>query len=290
MQSQSSRSLSSRTPRDIDTFTKMTVLFGGIWTFMGFLFTGAFGFVFIMLFSLADTVKQLSDDGKWSTTAGTLQRIEQTNTTINDNRIYQYFFTYNADGRALVGSSYAPHNIMLSPNKPVTVEYKPNEPARARIQGMDESMLPWWMFLPFGIPFIVGIVFVIIGLRSNKKALNLLINGLWARGTMISKNVTNTRINRRMVYRYEFEFLAKNEQRHIAICRTHLTERVEDEQQEIILFDRENPDYNVVYDAIAVAPQINSRGGFERAANWRFVLFIAPLLCFFMLVLAIVIF
>ena len=106
---------------------------------------------------------------------------------------------------------------------------------------------------------LVGFGLCISGLMQNRKALYLLRFGRSTRGHMVSCQRTNTSINDDYVYAYEFEFEV-GRKKYIAHCKTHLTEVVEDEEREIILYMDYNPSKNVVYDAMSGAPQITNDG------------------------------
>ncbi|MEZ4931886.1 MAG: hypothetical protein R2788_07190 [Saprospiraceae bacterium] len=63
-------------------------------------------------------------------------------------------------------------------------------------------------------------------------------------------------------FRYSFEF-EYEEIKYLANCRTHETDKVEDEETEIVLFDRYQPTFNLVYDAVQNVPNINEEGNME---------------------------
>jgi hypothetical protein len=125
---------------------------------------------------------------------------------------------------------------------------------------------------------LLGLGFLIFGLRSNIKALKLLINGTFSKGKMIAKEATGTRINNNTVFKYIFEFEATGGMKYQAKCATHQVWRVEDEDLEIILYDPSYPENAVVLDAIPTAPQINSLGHFEPASPSAATVFILPVI------------
>jgi hypothetical protein len=118
---------------------------------------------------------------------------------------------------------------------------------------------------------LVGLIFILISVKNNLKFLDLLKIGEFTRGSLCTKEPTGgyIKINNTTypIFKYEFEFEYKNKT-HKATTQTHLAQLVEDEKKEIILFDRFNPDYNVVYDTMPNAPAIDAAGYME-VATWR---------------------
>lgn len=274
---QNGRSLREQAPRQLNPFTRATILFGGVTQQMGWGFFG-FGMIFFWAFVMNSEARYLlSFDGNWVETQGMLKNIESTNSSVNKRTIYAYQFSYTANGRQMESVCYDVSRSELQPNRAVRVEYKSGNPQRARIEGMSTSAFPAVVLFVVIFP-IVGLVFLFFGLRSNIKALKLLINGTFSKGKMIAKEATGTQINNNMVFKYIFEFEAKGGMKYQAKCATHHTWRVEDEEMEIILYDPSYPENAVVFDAIPTAPQINSLGHFEPATLGAAKLLILPLI------------
>jgi hypothetical protein len=245
-------------PRSLSILTRINVLFGGFSVQFGSVFFW-FGMIFVLVFvGQSDAIHWFSADGDWVETDALLLEINDGNGSVNDEPIYEYVFSFSADGRSFTGSSNARFNGEEE-NSIVQIEYKEDNPARARIIGMRSEVFPSWVvFLVIIFPAI-GFGFLFFGFKENLKAIRLLKNGIFTRGKMIHYEATNTRINDNTVYAYKFEFYANNKM-HIAECKTHLTDRVEDEENEKILYDKANPTFNLVYDAMGAAPKIDRFG------------------------------
>lgn len=255
--------LRERPPRYLSLLTRINVLFGGFYIQFGSVFFW-FGMIFVLIFvGQSPAIHLFSFDGDWRKTEGLLLEINDGHGAVNDEPIYEYVFSYNANGQSFTGKS----NATFSGEKETTivqVEYKTGNPARSRIVGMRSELFPAWVVFIVIIFPAIGFLFLFLGFKKNIKALQLLINGTFTRGKMLSYEPTNAAINDQTVYAYEFEFLANNKT-YIAECETHLTERVEDEETEKVLYDKANPKFNVVYDAMGAAPRIDRFGKIEQS-------------------------
>ncbi|CAA6802736.1 MAG: DUF3592 domain-containing protein [uncultured Aureispira sp.] len=250
-------------PRHLNIFTQIQVLFGGFNVLFGSLFFW-FGMVFVLIFvGQSDAIHWFSMDGEWKETEGLLLEINDGNGFVNDEPIYEYVFTYSANGQSFTGKS----NGLFrgeEENTLIQIEYKAENPIRSRILGMRSEVFPGWVVFIVLIFPIMGLVFLILGLKENKKALSLLINGSFTRGKMLHYEATNTRINHQTVYAYKFEFQASNKM-YTAECKTHLTDKIEDEETEKILYSKADPRLNLVYDAMGAAPKLDRYGKIEQA-------------------------
>ncbi|BDS14430.1 DUF3592 domain-containing protein [Aureispira anguillae] len=249
-------------PRPLNFFTKIQVLFGGFGVQFGAVFFW-FGMIFTLIFvGQSECIHWFSSDGNWVQSEGLLLEIEETNVEVNEETIYQYTFSYNVEGQSFQGISNGSYSGMLEGNL-TTIEYKSDNPIRARIVGMTTEVFPSWVVFVLVFPFL-GLIFILGGFRANWKALHLIINGVFTRGKMLGYKATNTEINDQTVYAYEFEFSVRGK-KYISKCKTHLTERVEDEELEKIIYDLNDPNTNCVYDAIAAAPKIDQFGKLEES-------------------------
>ena len=250
-------------PRDLSILTRINVLFEGFSVQFGSVFF-CFGMIFALVFvGQSDAIHWFSADGDWVETEALLLEINDGNGSVNDEPIYEYVFSFSANGRSFTGRSNARFSGEEE-NTIVSIEYKEDNPARARIIGMRSEVFPSWVvFLVLIFPAI-GFAFLFFGFKENLKAVRLLRDGTFTRGKMINYEATNTRINDRTVYAYKFEFQA-NSKNYIAECKTHLTEKVEDEESEKILYDKTNPTFNLVYDAMGAAPKMDRFGRIEQS-------------------------
>lgn len=250
-------------PRHLSILTRINVLFGGFSVQFGSIFFW-FGMIFLLGFGgQSEAIHWFSFDGKWVETEGLLLEINDGNGSVNDEPIYEYVFSYSVNGQSLTGKSNAVFNGEEE-NTIVQIEYKEREPIRSRIRGMRSEVFPGWIvFLVIIFPGI-GFGFLYFGFKENIKAVQLLKNGTFTRGKMISYEATGTSINDQTVYAYKFEFYANNKM-YISECKTHLTDKVEDEETEKILYDKADPNFSLVYDAIGAAPKMDHLGRIKQS-------------------------
>jgi hypothetical protein len=252
-----------RPPRYLSILTRINVLFGGFSIQFGSVFFW-FGMIFVLLFvGQSSAIHWFNFEGRWVETEGLLLEINDGDGAINDEPLYEYVFSYSANGQSFTGQS----NATFSGEKETTIvriEYKAGNPIRSRIIGMRSELFPAWVVLLVLVFPAIGFAFLFFGFKENLKALKLLRIGTFTRGKMLSYEATNKMINDETVYAYKFEFHANNKM-YIAECETHLTERVEDEETEKVLYDKIDPTFNLVYDAMGAAPNIDRSGRIEQS-------------------------
>jgi hypothetical protein len=256
-------------PRHLDVYTQATILFGGFLQQFGWIFFG-FGMIFVWVFAWNSQVRHwLSNLGQWEETEGIIVMAETTNASQNEVPVVQYTFQYEVNGRRHLGRSYTSGQT-FSESENVPVMYKPRQPSRAYIKGSRQAMFGWWAVLVVLFP-LIGAVFVAVSIKSNLKFLHLLRIGEFTRGALASRKATGGEVVINSVhypvydYRFAFEYAGKA---YEATCKTHLGELVEDGAQEIILFDRFRPEYNIVYDVVPNAPRITPDGRMA-SSGWR---------------------
>jgi hypothetical protein len=272
----SGRIIREQAPRHLNLFSKLIIVFGGVTQQMGWAF-GGFGLIFFWVFVMNSEARYLlAFDGKWTDTDGIITNISSTNAEVNDRVVFAYEFTYNVKGRILKATSYGTSSGSYEVNSPVGAQYKSLNPERARIKGMSSSIFPIWVIFVCIFP-LIGFIMVFSSLIYNLKALRLFIHGTFTKGTLKNKIPTNTSINNQTVFKYEFEFDVDGT-KHLAICKTHQGWKIEDEEQEIILYAPNNPKHAVIYDAVAAAPEITPRGELDAIPLYRLSNLILPVL------------
>jgi hypothetical protein len=157
------------------------------------------------------------------------------------------------------------------------VLYFPEEPTTSRLVEGRTAMFGWGTAFVMIFP-LIGLIFILVGFRKNIKAIDLLVNGRFARGTLNSKSPTNTRINNQLVYRYTFTFTANDGREYEATGKTHLTHLLEDEATERLIYAEGDPSHAVMYDGISMAPTIGGDGYFDPPGIGAYRVLILPLL------------
>lgn len=137
------------------------------------------------------------------------------------------------------------------------IEYRAKNPRRSRIVGTSSEGFPalaaCFLFLP-----LLGVIFIIIGLKKNFKILFLLKNGIFAKGKTLLIKPT-VALGAGQAYKFLFEFDVNNKT-YQATCVTKETEKVEDEALYKILYKESNPSVNLVYDVLEHIPEIGKLG------------------------------
>lgn len=118
-----------------------------------------------------------------------------------------------------------------------------------------------------GWPVLFTLIFPIVGgimvgysLKRNFKAVDLITNGKFARGKIIDKRPTNTKINEQTVYEFTIEFAADNGRTYQVKSRTHKVHLVQDEAEELVLYAPADPSLGVIFDTVPNAPKFVKNG------------------------------
>lgn len=255
------RQLRDLPPRSIGLYTKAIVLFGGFLQQFGWIFF-TMGSLFSWIFIPMSDVKFWFEFGKeWKETPGKVVAVEPTNSAVNDEDVYQYLHSFELNGQRFTGKSYSVGQDYQG-GQEVSIEYDAKNPTDSHVAGSRRAVFPAFVLFVLIFP-IVGLGFIFFAIRQNLKAIKLLEIGEFTRGTLCAKESTNAsvKINNTTypVYKYSFDFEAGG-RTHSAFCKTHQAWLVEDEEREIILFDKYNPDFNVVFDAAGNMPAITEDG------------------------------
>ncbi|OQX98817.1 MAG: hypothetical protein B6I20_10625 [Bacteroidetes bacterium 4572_117] len=184
---------------------------------------------------------------------GKIIEVNRTGASINDQSVYEYVFAYNPpDGGNYEGVGYST-GCIYEVDAQVEIIYKRNQQEISKAKNLRTSSFPIW------ISFFV-LIFPLVGAAmlyfSTKKAINaiyVLKIGEIAYGKFLNKEPTNTTVNKRRVYKYTFEFTAKDNKVYQAIAKTHLYERLEDEDVEKLVYDPDDPENAVLLDAFPLA-------------------------------------
>ena len=267
MNDRRSRDLASP-PRVVPWSVRLCILLGGGVSLAGWLVL-LVGMVFVWIFGVrTDLPSRYLFRGELGTATAKVTRSRATAFTEGGSRrsrgarVYANEYAFSTpDGKQISGVSYA-RGAALKPGKEVTVEFPKDEPGLSRIKGMRRGMLSPWAALVFVFP-VTGVVLVLVGLRKGAQACGLLADGEMGTGVLVSKEPTAARVNRRTVYRLTFQFDARDGQAYQVVSKTHMPERLEDEEQEQLLYDPLHPSYAVMFDSLPGSPTIDSRGQIE---------------------------
>ena len=242
------------------------VLFGGFFNQFGWLFFG-FGMVFAWIFGLsADFSPAYFALSQSETTQGTISDIQSTGASENETPVYANHFVFRVEREEteFFGVSYTTGQ-RYSIGQTVPVQYLADNPDVSRIEGARGGTFSAWILCLVGIFPIIGLIFIIAGMRRGVKGNRLLKNGKIGQGRLVDKSPTNTRINNRTVFKLTFEFEADDGMPYRAIAKSHLTDNLEDEPWEQLLYNPKNPGDAVLADNLPGAPDIDESGNIYTA-------------------------
>ena len=215
-----------------------------------------FGIIFIVssltcafLVSYLDTLPISKDQ---PLIEGEITSINETNKYKDGRLIYEYNYIFETpDNVTYTDKSYYNELQTYTDNK-VMIRYTESNPDKSCIIGMDKETTPWWVFILMLGPAFVGIVDFIIGMKKVWRNIRILKFGKVSFGTYKSSNLTNAETNSRDVYKYYFDFIADDNNTYTATGETHMTERLEDEEKEPVIYNSKNPSEAVILDTLPV--------------------------------------
>jgi hypothetical protein len=202
--------------------------------------------------------------GEWETARGEVMGVEKTLFSEGGSKhrrgtpVYAIHYEFMVDGERHEGVSYV-KGKRAEAGRTVTVEFPRGTPGSSRLQGLRRAPVGAVPALITPIFPMVGLVFVIIGWRRGGRGVRLLRHGVLARGRFKSKEATRTRVNRQTVYKLTFEFEVDG-RIYQASARTHETERLQDEEEELLLYDPLDPRRAVMLDGLPGRPRIDDNG------------------------------
>ena len=190
---------------------------------------------------------------------GHVTRVEPTNARENRTTVNANHYEYSVAGQTFQGVSYSTGDAVQQ-GEQVLVEYLERAPGRSRIAGQRTGVFSPVVLFVLLFPAL-GLAFAIGGVRWGSRRVRLLRDGVLTSGVLTHKRATNTTVNRRRVFELTFEFTAQNGQRCEAKARTSLTERLEDEREEPLLYNPNKPEDAVMLDEAPSRPQFDESGG-----------------------------
>ena len=264
-------------PRTVPLSVRLRVLFGGALNQAGWFFFG-FGLVFVWAFTLnADLTSWYRFRGPLDTTQGEAIDCKKTLFSKGGSKhrkgtpVYaiHYAFT-NADGTEYKGLSFNTGRQFEQGQK-VAVEYPQGNPQTSRIKGMRQKPVGFFGIFPVIFP-LIGLLFIIRGIKKGIKANRLLALGEQTTGRLKSKEKTNTQVNKKPVYKLTFEFNTSEGMTYETVAKTHETGKLEDQAEEPLLYDPIHPSYALMLDNLPGAPRIQENGNIQAGSVARTIM------------------
>lgn len=251
-------------PRRVPLSLQIANFFNGF-SQIGWLIFG-FGMIFAYLFTFQGDYSFVTFRGPHETVDGRVTRVEETGASENDVRVRANHYEYSVAGTKLTGTSYSTGSEVAE-GETVTVEYDEDDPLRSRIEGMRRAIFGPFVLIALIFPAI-GLGLMIPATLTGLKRNRLLRDGLPAQGKLIAKSATNMTVNKQRVYELTYEFTARDGKRCKASTRTSLTQRLEDDAMEELLYDPADPSRACLLDELPARPQFENgelRGSTGRA-------------------------
>lgn len=257
-------------PRTVSLLVRMKLMLGGFSNQFGWLFFG-FGLMFVWVFGGSAALYNTAFfSGELTVTKGTVTSVVETNVAINEKQVYAYNYSYTVDGESYTGNTRA-FGGRFQVNNTVDIEYVVSDHGRSRIQNLSVDT-GWGGFFTIIFP-IIGLAFMVAGIRKGGKGVRLLCEGKQAMGSLVSREATNTKINEQTVYKFSFEFNADDGRTYTAVAKTHLTgvftgEKTDQDGnqlkggsvQEPLLYNPRCPADAVLLDDLPGGPRIDRNG------------------------------
>jgi Protein of unknown function (DUF3592) len=242
-------------PRSVPFSSRVQILFGGV--------PGQLGWLFLLVGTLLCWVFIPRIDWSFgayeSSASGVVDRVERTSASENDRPIHEVHYSFEGpDGTQVSGVSYTT-DVAAQAGTGVSVEFDPDDPSRSRIEGMRSKPFPMWVAFVLLFP-LLGAAFAAFAMRQGTRRLALLRDGRLARGRLIKKQGTRTRVNNQPVLAMTFVFETDDGQSHRVVARTHRPELLEDEAAEKVLYLPANPYRATLVDHLPGRPDIDERG------------------------------
>ena len=260
-----SRYLKELPPRRLTLVTQAILFFGDMATQVGWLMV-ALGTVFFWTIAVHSEARLWFEDMKldWQSESGVVLSADSTYALEGSERIWKYTHSFKLDGRNYSGVSYSVGK-KFDAGQIAYVRYDVANPHKNYLVGLRRhefsSKSDWFLLVP-----LFGFLLLLLPVKYNLKVIQLLKIGDFTRGKLVNKYLTGETIKKggtvmpEFVYSFEFEHQGV---KYLANCRTHETSKVEDEETEIILYNRYEPTSNLVYDAVQNVPHINAAGEME---------------------------
>lgn len=273
-------------PRRLDWFTQAVLLLGD-WVSQAGWGLLALGSIFFWTTTMNSEITLGSESGiVWKKKAGVVLAADTTGTLEGQQPIWHYRHSFSLDGERYLGESFSVGK-KFDEGQIAFIQFDAANPKHNFLVGLRQKQFGkktnWLLFLP-----LLGLPLVIWPIRENLKFIRLLKIGDFTRGKLMGKEGTGksrkSGVMVQPIMRYDFAFKHK-EAEYLATCKTHQTHLVEDEKTERILFDRFDPTYNLVYDAVPNVPKIGKNGRMTPLEGWRgWVLFLPAFTIFLNLV------
>ncbi len=250
-----SYSYSSHMSRNVPFVVLASCLFGGVLNQIAWIFFSA-GMIFVWIFAGSADLSFFMNLPQEQLITGRLLSSQQTSMSENDVSIYKNSFSFDYRGQKYEGSSYSLGSIAGQEQSVMVPEGRPD---LARIRDQRRKEFGPFILIVLIFP-LIGLGIILFGLARSIKQIRLLRSGVLAEGKFLRKEATGVMINERPVYQVFFEYTAADGQKYVISDKTHLLEKVLDQDTERLLYDPSNPGFGMLVDALQGSPKMDQSG------------------------------
>jgi hypothetical protein len=235
--------------RKIPIGIQIKIWFGNVLTILGLAFF-IMGLPFTFAFISFSTLFGPSFNEKDPTAKALVLDVNSTNSSINDVTVYKYNYQFQTDdGKTYNGQGFSTGKVFNTSDL-IVVNYKSENPELSKAVELRSSEFGGGIGFFVLIFPLIGLIMLFFSIRKAIKQISILKIGELAEGKLLFKTPTNTKINNQTVYALTFEFKATDGQVYQAVTKTHLYQRLEDEQLEKLVYDPDKPSNAVLLDAL----------------------------------------
>lgn len=243
----------------------LSLPFSGALAVIGWLFLGIGGLLGMLFVGMADLTSWYEFRGELAQTQGMVIRTERTNISEGSSGsgqhapIYRVFYEYRDATNTRYARECYTQNSRFTAGDLLPVEYRADRPTLARVPGTRQSPFPALVAFVLVFP-LIGIILVALEFKQGLQRARVLRLGRFARGRLVERQATSTKINNQPVYRLIFEFEDERGATHRAEARTHKTAALMDDREERLLYDPANPTRAVLLDSLPGRVVTDERG------------------------------
>jgi hypothetical protein len=188
--------------RAIDAVSLFLLLFGGIWAVVCVPVVIGLSVVGGPFWN--DSIL----DRRGVAVVATIDSVQRTQLRVNGRYVNRVACTFSdAAGTTHSTSALTTDFAVIGarPTTPLLIEYDPQSPARARVQGERASLLGAFIFIPLGMG-LSGVVLFALGLRRVRVLRDIYVHGKAVQATVTAVGATLMRVNGRRVMRVDYSF------------------------------------------------------------------------------------
>jgi len=235
--------------RDLPLLLKVQVISGGVMGIVGLAFL-IFSIFFIVIMGYFAAFNDFFISSNSPVTEGIVTSAENTSSSVNDQAVVKYSFTFNTAKTGEITGSCFSEKASYTIGQNVTIQYSDNNPQIAVIKGTRTGEMPVPILLIMVPFFLIGSILSYFAIRNGLRNLQLITDGVLTKGKFLRRESTNVMINDRPVYKMFFSFKTPDGRSFEMFSKTHQPERLTDEAEEMLIYNPSTPEKAVAVDSL----------------------------------------